>query len=84
MRFDKALADSTIQRYNALKGLDGIEAGSLLRYTGNGRSILQRVSKGHGKSDVSYGMRTCKDIVMVVNALIDQHYFDTPFPELVK
>ena len=84
MRFDKKLADATIARYNTLKGLDGIEAGSLFRYTTTGRNNLQRVSKGHGQSDVSYGITTCKDIVMVVNALIDQHYFDTPFPELMK
>ena len=84
MRFDKALADSTIARYNELKGLDGKEPGSLFRYSHSGRTTLQRVSKGNGRSEVSYGISTSKDVVMVVNALIDQHYFETPFPELMK
>ena len=84
MRFTKDMADAAIERYNDLKGFDGKEPGSLFRYTHSGRTTLQRVSKGNGRSEVSYGIMTSKDVVMVVNALIDQHYFETPFQELMR
>jgi hypothetical protein len=77
MRFTKQFADDLIARHNTLKGLDGIEAGSLYRYSASGRQRLCRVSKGHGQIDVGYGIMTSKDIAIVVDSLIDQHYWDT-------
>ena len=76
MRFTKELADNTIGRFNGLKGLNGIEPGSLYRYSANGRQRLCRVSKGHGQMDVGYGVMTSKDIVMVVDSLIEQHFWE--------
>ena len=76
MRFDKALADSTIRRFNELQGVDGIEPGSLFRWSQSGRQTLSRVTRGGGRSDVGYGIATNKEIVIAVNAMIDQWYHE--------
>ena len=72
-RFDKATADRTIARFNAMLGLDGIEPGSLYRYSADGRQMLCRVSMGRAQQEVSFGMSTSRDIIIAVNAMIDQH-----------
>ena len=83
MRFDKALADSTIRRFNELQGVDGIEPGSLFRWSQSGRQTLSRVTRpgtrpfsSGGRSEVGYGIATNKDIVLAVNAMIDQWYHE--------
>ena len=76
MRFAKQLSDATIQRFNELQGVAGIEPGSLFRYSYSGRQTLQRITRGNGRSDVGYGISTNREIVIAVDAMIDQWYHE--------
>ena len=76
VRFDRKLLDHTIERYNVLMGVDGVERGSIYRYQVDGKMWLCRVGGLgiHGEQTVTFP-GSSRELIIAVNAMINAYYW---------